>query len=55
MTPVEALHELRRMAAPTCWRCQGRGWTYVRDLARRTMDYGVCPSCNGTGQPERAA
>lgn len=54
MTTVEALHELRRMAQPTCWRCEGRG--IVRRWNDKDGDWlAKCPSCAGTGSPERAA
>lgn len=54
---VEALHELRRMSAAVCWRCEGRRWTYVRVWNGHTFEMGAgqCPSCAGTGQPERVA
>lgn len=50
MTTVDALHELRRMAQPVCWRCEGSGT--VRE-ARNGWERDECPSCDGTGSPER--
>lgn len=50
---LEALHELRRMALPVCWRCEGRGKERV--YALNVVTSRRCRSCAGTGQPARVA
>lgn len=59
MTTVEAMHELRRMAQPTCWRCEGKGRVRMFRQDHRggtiTSRDQRCPSCAGTGAPERVA
>lgn len=58
---VEALRELRWLAGSArCWRCEGSG--LVREPLRHYMPTRSsrmimveCPSCAGTGEPERVA
>lgn len=41
---------LRKM---TCWRCQGAGKLWARAAKSLTLTLGACPTCLGTGEPER--
>lgn len=54
MTHVEALHELRRMAQPQCWRCEGKRTVSLWSNVTGTWRESLCPGCLGTGSPERA-